>query len=184
MFVHMYMCSVMHIWTRTCVCKLVSDCPTPPHPSFQLIQRLGSSVRNEVSAYVFHANGWDILFELRSKCANNSRITSTGEVCLERVQETVDFTIFADTHTHIYTETHVHTHVHTDLHNQTLSEQATARLALDVVQCHPGYAFNRTSSTCVCRRGESYWYTTFNCAPNQRYIYVPVSVYRGKVVLS
>ena len=157
----------------------MSDCPTPPHPSFQLIQRLGSSVRNDVSPYVFTANGWDILFELRSKCANNSRITSTGEVCLERVQETVDFTIFADTHT----DAGVHTQAHTNLHNQTPSEQTTAHLALDVIQCHPGYAFNRTSSTCACRRGENYWYTTFHCAPNQRYIYVPVSVYSGKAVL-
>ena len=161
----------------------MSGCPTPPHPSFQLIQRLGSSVRNDVSPYVFTANGWDILFELRSKCANNSRITSTGEVCPKRVQETVDFAIFADTHTHIYTDADVHTQAHTNLHNQTPSEQTTAHLALDVVQCHPGYAFNRTSSTCACRRGESYWYTGFVCAPNQRYIYVLVSVYSGKVVL-
>ncbi len=149
----------------------------PPHPTpplLQLIQRLGSSVRNEVSGYVFTANGSAILSELRSKCANNSRITSTGgEVCSERVQDAVDFTIFAGTHTHADAD------VHTHAHNQTLSEQGTARLALDVVQCHPGYAFNRTSSTCVCRRGESFWYSGFVCATNQRYIYVPVSVHSG-----
>ena len=45
---------------------------------------------------MFNANGSAILSELRSKCANNSRITSTGrEVCSERVQDAVDFTIFA-----------------------------------------------------------------------------------------
>ena len=86
----MSVCSVMHIHE-----PVVSCCPTPSAPLLQLLQRLGSSVPNEVSGYVFTANGSAILSELRSKCASNSRITSTGEVCLEKVQDTVEFTIFA-----------------------------------------------------------------------------------------
>ena len=64
-------------------------------PHLQLVQRLGSSAHNYVSAYVFRVEGPGILSELRSKCANTSRITSTGEVCLEKVHDKVEFSIFA-----------------------------------------------------------------------------------------
>ena len=77
------------------MCHMLSTASLPAHTK-QMVHRLGSSVQDHVSPYVFTANGSAILSELRSKCAKNSRITSTGgEVCLERVQDAVNFTIFA-----------------------------------------------------------------------------------------
>ena len=76
------------------MCHMLCTASLPAHTK-QMVHRLGSSVQDHVSPYVFTANGSAILSELRSKCANNSRITSTGEVCPERVQDVVNFTIFA-----------------------------------------------------------------------------------------
>ena len=78
-------------------------------------------------------------------------------------------------HTHACTHARMHTHTHTHTHKQAQSVQSTAHSALDIVQCHPGYAFSLSSSACVCRRGEIYEYQ-FVCARNGRYFYVPVSV--------
>ena len=70
---------------------------------------------------------------------------------------------------------HMHARMHAHTHKQAQSIQSTAHSALDIVQCHLGYAFNLSSSACVCRRGETFEYQ-FVCARNGRYFYVPVSV--------
>ena len=62
----------------------------------QLTQSLGSSSHNHDDPYVFDVEGPAILSDLRNKCANSSRITSTGEICQEKVKDSVKFSIFAE----------------------------------------------------------------------------------------
>ena len=81
--------------------------------------------------------------------------------------------VFLLTMSWTYMCAHTHTWIYTHARMQLLEN--SSRITLDVSQCHPGYAFNLTSSVCDCRKGESYEYNQIGCERNGRYIYVPVS---------
>ena len=97
--VHVYVCTHTHVHLLSvpCMCGfsklllMVSSSFYSP----QVAQSLGSSSHVNNDPYVFDVEGPAILSDLRNKCANSSRITSTGEICQEKVKDSVDFSIFA-----------------------------------------------------------------------------------------
>ena len=66
----------------------------------------------------------------------------------------------------------------------------TAEATLEVVQCHPGYAYNEEADMCVCRNDEVFEFN--RCDNANRHFYVLVSLdtsneqcmYNGNLLLS